>query len=1109
MRTGRMTLPSRYWRLLSAILLVVAIVSAAVFFAIPQAQVAAVRGSTAGYAPPVRGAEQLRLGVNTALEQYDDATLDARLEDLRRRGIVTVRQTFRWSDVERTHGSFDWTASDRLIAALHKRGMKTLAVLLSTPAWAHAPSSNPAAPPSDSAPPADAADFAVFVHAFAARYDPSPTRSDTQTYSPILAYQIWDEPNLSAAWGNAIVNPLGYLRLLRAASDAIHSANPLATVVLAGLAPTVEQSDVNLAPQQYLAALYDLGGADAFDVVAAKPYGFDNPPEDRRVDARVLNLSHVILMYETMVVKGDSRKAIWITQFGWNSLPTTWKGAPSLWGQVTESQQADYTARAVQRAAREWYWLGGMFVADLEQSAQPQDPHVGFGLLIDGKPRPVFAAVTDAVVIAKTAVRGQYFAPCTFTPSPTRPIAPVGCYHANPGAQFSEGWRYGDQGADPPQYQPVGDTPQLSDDPFVAFSFSGRSLAVEVHRGNYRANIFVVIDGKPANALQTEARGAYLPMWSPGLAPSTDLIEVANNLADGVHTAKLIVERGWNQWPLIGWSSSVHSPTGSGAAKRIAMLIGLVSLVGFLIVTPRAGWRVAIRALSGTKFVAAGILTAAVLWGAAFVSWAQEASFAFHNFGTPAAFVMSAMASALFIWAPVFTLSLVCLVVLFSIILMRLDIGLTLVAFFIPFYILPQRLFAYSFSMVELLILMCLAKGTLDGILHTLRQPLTRGSLGNWVRQPAFLLDAGVIALVLVAGASAIQADQRVQAFRELRMVIVEPAIMYCLLRIAPLTAIQRWRVMLAYIAGAVVIAGIGLFNYTSGVFFDAEFGIPRIRSVFGSPNNDALYLGRALAALAGLALARLTGATSKDTDSRAATGMSKRLLLAIALCGVPIALALVLSQSRGALLLGMPLALITVSFVAGGRWRQAAMVMVGLMVCVLLALTTGTVSRLLAGTRLANALDITQGTGFFRISLWQSALAMWLDHFWLGVGPDNFLYAYRSHYILPAAWQEPNLSHPHNFLMDFASRLGVFGLGTLVLLALGIGRAIGDALQQSAQVRATALGACGLVAYMVGHGLVDQSLFLVDLSFVFMLWAGLTASKPSANKPMRGASAT
>ena len=78
---------------------------------------------------------------------------------------------------------------------------------------------------------------------------------------------------------------------------------------------------------------------------------------------------------------------------------------------------------------------------------------------------------------------------------------------------------------------------------------------------------------------------------------------------------------------------------------------------------------------------------------------------------------------------------------------------------------------------------------------------------------------------------------------------------------------------------------------------------------------------------------------------------------------------------------------------------------------------------------RFQRLFDFRQGTSFLRLQLWRGSLQMALDHPWLGVGPDNFLYAYRSTYLLPAAWEEPSLNHPHNWILDWWTRLGLPGL--------------------------------------------------------------------------------
>ena len=133
-------------------------------------------------------------------------------------------------------------------------------------------------------------------------------------------------------------------------------------------------------------------------------------------------------------------------------------------------------------------------------------------------------------------------------------------------------------------------------------------------------------------------------------------------------------------------------------------------------------------------------------------------------------------------------------------------------------------------------------------------------------------------------------------------------------------------------------------------------------------------------------------------------------------------AAACVVTYSKGALLLGLPVGVATV--LLAGAWRSRSR----WPIWTLGALFFGGVLGLLGLTRtprFADLTNLTGGTGFFRIKLWQGAWHMALDHPWLGVGPDNFLYAYRTRYVLPSAWQELNLSHPHNLILDLATRWG------------------------------------------------------------------------------------
>lgn len=1090
------------YRLLAALAVLALALSITGLYAARESRQTQLRGTLPGFPEPVHNAQSLLIGVNADLQQYDAAPLDLRLADLASRGVRYIRQEFRWMDMEPKRGQLDWSSSDRIFSATRQYGIQVLPVLITTPVWARAASGSALEPPTETMPPQAAGDYAEFTHLFARRYD--VPMADGQ--SAILAYQIWDEPNLSAKWGNGLINPQGYLHLLQAARAAIRMVNPSALIVLAGLAPTVEQSDVNLSPELYLRKLYEAGGRDAFDIVATKPYGFDSPPDDRRVDASVMNLSRVILVREEMVSHGDADKPIWFTQWGWNAALPGWQGQPSIWGSVSEQQQVDYTMQAIRRAANEWPWASAMFLSTLQPAVVTTDPLWGFSLLDQsGRPRPVYDALMRALPVAASAPRAQWAVIGYQNAAGTVDASAQQAYSPNPLATYSEGWRFGELGADIPQRA----------DAHVTFTFGGDALAMIVRRGNYRAYMFITVDGKPANLLPVEERGTYLILTSPDDLPHIDTVAVADNLGPGEHVADITIDRGWNQWAFIGWSSRAAPSTAlkvANTAVPAGIGVLVLSLLGLVIVLPKARLGDLVRRIRPQARVLPwqAMVTALIVWLTASLTWAQDAANAYRNLGTPVNLVLAGVVSGIAFWSPVFVLSLVALFVLFILVLLRLDIGLMLLAFFIPFYLIPQRLFAKSFPMVELLIIMCTVSwaisrlGELRGVMRTARtagQQSTHHSALRSVLAQVTLLDWSIVALVGVAALSTMQADYKVEALRELRLVIVEPAILFMLIRTQKLPADAVWRIVDGFVLGAVAIAIIGLFNYARGDVFPAELGISRIRSVYGSPNNDALYLGRIFPLLLAMMLFGRWPTQGEPAGgvSQAFTGRpliriitSRRLLYALSL--IPVALALLLSASRGALLLGVPAAIVAVCFLGGGRWRILALAMVAFVVISLLILVSGVAAPLLLHTRFENALDLTHGTGFFRINLWQSAIEMFRDHPILGVGPDNFLYAYRGHYILPAAWQEPNLSHPHNIILDFATRLGGLGLLVAIGLTAGVLSAIKRIFHEPTAImfRPLTIGIAGLLADMVAHGMVDHSLFLLDLSSAFMLSCAL-----------------
>ena len=998
------------------------------------------RGLPGDFPAPVTGADVPILGVNVALEQYDGEELEDALGRIAEGGFVWVRQSFYWSQIEPQPGRFDWAVPDRILGALARHPqLRLVAVLDDT----REEITTPLLPPSDPD------RFAGFAHGFAARYG-----------AQVDTYQVWDEPNLADHWGGGPVNPPAYADLLARTARAVRAADPDARILLAGLAPTVETGPQNLSDVRYLEQLYQAGAAPYFDVVVGKPYGFDTGPDDRRADEPVLNFSRLLLLREVMVEHGDAGKAIWASHWGWNALSPGWIGTPSLWGQTDESTQAAHTVAALERARAEWPWVGALILEHFQPAAESGDPRWGFALVgPDSVPRPVY----DAVAAWADALPDA---------------APVGGYPAlNPWATYGDTWRVGPLGAD------AGRSAALttgSDGDRAIFRFDGPSVALTVRRGPYRAFLYVAVDGAPANRLPRDRVGrAYVVLYDNVLTLAT--VPLATGLPPGPHTVEVVAEGGQGQWALVDWRVGAE-PVRDGTDWKMAVLAvaGLVLVALLVRDARRVEWGALGRAFLGCPEwtqVALVVGLTGLFWATAGASWGRDLS------STPYSLLPT----------PCFVLSLLTLPVLAAFFALRPDLGLPLVAFSAPFYLCPERMLYQALSLPEVLVVLCGVGVVMGG-----RQG--DGGTGRLGSRGGILtpLDWAVVLLVVAAVVAGLAATDRWAAVFELRTVFLLPALCYALLRLARLDGQARWRIVDGWVLGSVGVALIGLVQYALGRnVVVAEGGLPRLQSVYHSPNNVGLYLGRVWPLLVAVGLWERRG--------------RRRTLYALAL--VVVTLALVLSFSRGALLLALPAALLVMGWRAGVeaqspclyRWVVLAFVVAGALLLV----------PLLHVPRFASMFDLRQGSTFFRLELWRSSLALIREHPWFGIGPGNFQAAYRTRYVLPSAWQEFNLEHPHNVYLDHWTRMGILGLLAGVAVQVAFWQTIlrrsepsgtraswagrsrwrrllaawGGAVTGAASI---SIGLAGSMAALLAHGLVDNTLFFPDLALVFFLTLAL-----------------
>ncbi len=980
-------------------------------------------------------------GVNTALTKYAPEALPRELAQIAAAGFVWVRQPFYWAEIEPERGTFDFSRYDPIVAALAAQPtLRLVAVLESTPTWAR----RREAQGSFYAPPTNVEHFARFARTLAARYA-----------DQIDFYQIWDEPNLYDRWGGLDPQPAEYAALLAAAYPAIKGNDLSATVIAAGLAPTVEQGPRNISDLSYLRALYAYGAQDYFDAAAGKPYGFNTSPEDRTVDSNVLNFSRLILLREVMQQNGDGHKALWGSHFGWNSLPEGWRGAPSIWGQVDATTQAAYTRAAYGRAAREWAWIGGLILQHWSPDAPADDPIHGFA--VSGKAAAWFEG-------------GAFF---------SGEGLEIGLHHpTDPRLRYEGAWQLGALGADvrSPDY---GD-PNFDFSPQrLTFRFRGESLALRVRRGNYLAYLYVKVDGQPANSLPHNEEGGYMVLRSARLQPETVTIRAAAGLGEGTHEAEVVPYVGYDRWILaavaVGESPpAVPLPVIGGG--WLAALIGGLGALWALRQMPHGARQQTARAVRAYLGKMAAVFSAVLISIIGALSMAltlNDLLPAVLRRDAVAITAAAAVSGALYL-SPHLIITAAALVTLGVLIYNRPLIGLALVAFWTPFFLAPLELYVWAAPMVEL------------SLLATFGALLLRGGVAvvRGARLPTLhliALDWAMLAFAALGVLSLLWSAERSTAIRELRVIVLEPLLFYALLRVVRPNR-REWLLLVdVFLMSGVAVSLIGLYGFLTGTggFALAEQGTRRLMSVYSSPNNLALFLGRVLPF--GVAMIFFAPTWIR----RLGAGVLTLIVL----------IALALTQSLGAAVLGIPAALACVLLL--WDWRRGALIMVGVAVLGLIALPLAAQIP-----RLQGALDLSRASSLMRTQLWQSSLSLIAERPITGGGLDQFLYLYRSRYILPSAWEEPDLSHPHNVLLDFWIRLGLGGVLMFGALQLAFWRAslrawrqLWRGAQRDPLAAACVVGAMGAMANILAHGLVDNSYFVIDLAFIFCFVAAAVAN--------------
>ena len=388
----------------------------------------------------------------------------------------------------------------------------------------------------------------------------------------------------------------------------------------------------------------------------------------------------------------------------------------------------------------------------------------------------------------------------------------------------------------------------------------------------------------------------------------------------------------------------------------------------------------------------------------------------------------------------------------------------------------PGRTASLEISIAEFALLACMAAWTARRVVS-----FRRGEGADLLGAASFSFLVPSLLLVFASLLSVPFSDYQKVSLRELRTVIIEPVLFYFLVLDTMRGRNYISRMLALFVLLGAVMSIASLYHYFFIGVTEATGGVKRILAIYHSPNALALFLGRIIPVSFVLTLSYMLRQGSR------------RPALIYLLAFAAMASVLYLTFSRGAwLAVGLTIFAILLAF---GRPKVIAGALAVFIVALVLLL-------FLLGDRLLSSAPIVQ-----RIYVWEAAINMIKDYPIMGVGLDNFLYHYPD-YMLPEAWAEPNVSHPHNILLDFWLRLGI--LGVIVLAASQAvfwTKALKLYRTDIGTEKWLTLAIMGSMASFLVHGLIDNSFFLIDLAYQFWFLMALLAGLDLDNR--RGASQT
>jgi hypothetical protein len=296
-------------------------------------------------------------------------------------GFTHAKMVLHWAAVESSPGNYLWNSTkendfDNIMKPARNQQIPLVVRVDGVPGWAGGSPANANL------------DAVRRFYENAARYGAGT----------VVAYEILNEPNLPFEWGGS---PSGnaYTQFLKAAYKGIKAGDPDALVIGGGPSPNTGGNGGTVEDTDFLNQMYDSGAKGLFDVMGVHNYGGNAEPERDPGDCGIC-FRRAELYRDVMVQRGDANTPIWMTEWGY-LMDSGGNLGQYDWMKVPAKQQADYLIRGLKYARKNWPWMTGSLVSNLDASTSPYHPGPADGLPwfamlnSDYSPRPAYRQFRD------------------------------------------------------------------------------------------------------------------------------------------------------------------------------------------------------------------------------------------------------------------------------------------------------------------------------------------------------------------------------------------------------------------------------------------------------------------------------------------------------------------------------------------------------------------------------------------------------------------------------------------------------------------------------------------------------------------------------------------